>query len=100
MALALLLPGLLALSDLLPEVALLVSKLRCTLEVLIADGLFLTAGDLRKLFLQLLDFRRRDLARDPGPGAGLVDDVDSLVGQMRPGEVAGFAYAPVGRSRE
>src|SRR5690606_14003861 len=86
--LPLLLPRVLPVADRLPELALLVTQLRRPLEVLIADRLFLPACDVRELLLELLHLRRRNLARDPRPGAGLVDDVDGLVRQEPVGDVA------------
>ena len=56
-------------------------------EVLGLDGLFLLLGDLGDLVLDLFEVRRRFHALEAQPRAGLVDEVDRLVGQVPVGDV-------------
>ena len=58
------------------------------LEVLRVDGRFLLAAHLGDLLVVLAQVRRRGHATDPHPGAGLVDQVDGLVGQEAIADVA------------
>ena len=73
--------------DLVLELPLPVPQFGRPLEILVPDGLFLLFGDLREGLLQVLHLRRRNLAGDPGPGSGLIDDVDGFVREEPIGDV-------------
>ena len=66
-------------------------------EVLGLDGFLLLLDDLGDLVLELLVVRRRLHALDAQARAGLVDEVDGLVGQVAVGDVA---VGQVGRGDE
>jgi hypothetical protein len=83
-----LLPLLLPLADLALQLALLVAQRCRTLEVLVADGLFLVPVDCLELLLEVGDLRRWHLRGEPGPRGRLVDHVDRLVRQEPVGDVA------------
>ena len=87
-ALPLFLPLVLLVADLLLELSLLIPQLGGALEVLIANGPFLLLGYSGQLGLEPLHLRRRHLAGDASPSAGLVDDVDGLVGKEPVRDVA------------
>ncbi len=70
------------------QLLLLVAERAGLLEALGLDGLLLLADDLGDLVLDLLVVRRRLHALDAQAGAGLVDQVDGLVGQVPVGDVA------------
>ncbi len=74
--------------DLLPDLADLVPQLGGVLVLLVRDGLVLVPLQFPGPALQVahLPARRRD--PQPDPGAGLVDQVDRLVGQEAVGHVA------------
>src|SRR5690606_16330819 len=84
----LLLPLLLLAPDLGLEFTLLVPELGGALEVLVPDRFVLARAQGLELLLQLRDLRRRDLAREPGPRAGLVDHIDRLVREEAVRDVA------------
>ena len=81
-------PLLLELLLLLRELALLVAKLRGLLELLRLDRGFLVGADLVDLLLELAVARRRRHRRDADARAGLVDEVDRLVGEVAVLDVA------------
>ena len=58
------------------------------LEVLVGDGLFLVLVEPLDLLVELLQVGRPGHGLEPDAGAGLVDDVDRLVGQAAAGDVA------------
>src|SRR5581483_570051 len=76
--------GLLALD----QRSLLVAQLGRGLELLVLDRLFLLLANAAELVLDLLVVGRRRHAPDAQPRAGLVDEVDGLVGEMAIGDVA------------
>ena len=57
------------------------------LEVLVGDGLFLVLVEPLDLVVELLQVGRPGHRLEPDAGAGLVDDVDRLVGQAAAGDV-------------
>ena len=58
------------------------------LEVLVGDRLFLVLVEAFDLLVELLQVGRPGHRLEPDAGAGLVDDVDRLVGQAAAGDVA------------
>jgi hypothetical protein len=70
------------------EVLLLVAELGGLLEVLLGDRILLLGADALDLLRELLDLRRAVQGLDAGAGAGLVHDVDRLVGEEPAGDVA------------
>ena len=78
----------LAAGALLLQLALLVAERRGALEVLGVDGRFLAQAHLGDLLVDLADVGRRGHATDAHAGAGLVDEVDGLVGQEPVADVA------------
>ena len=72
-------------------------RLAGLLEVLALDGLLLGLDHGGELGLDLLVVRRRLHALDAQAGAGLVDEVDGLVGEVAVGDVA---VGEVGRGHE
>ena len=76
--------GLLAVEALL----LLLGQLLGLLEGALLDGGLLVGPQARDLLVELLGARRRGHAADAQPAAGLVDEVDGLVGEVAVGEVA------------
>ena len=80
------------------ELLLLVAQAAGLLEVLLLDGLLLRLlTTLGELVLELLEVGRGLHALDAQAGAGLVDEVDGLVGQVAVGDVA---VGEVGRGHE
>ena len=75
-------PVLLELLLLLRELALLVAQRRGLLELLRLDRRLLVGADLLDLLLELAVARRRGHRPDAHARAGLVDQVDRLVGQV------------------
>ena len=75
-------PALLELLLLLRELALLVAERRGLLELLRLDRRFLVGADGLDLLLELAVARRRGHRPDADARAGLVDQVDRLVGQV------------------
>ena len=61
------------------ELAFLVAKLGCGLEILRADGLVLLGADLAQLIVQIAQFLGQRHVADAHARAGLVDHVDGLV---------------------
>ncbi len=57
------------------------------LEVLVGDGLFLVLVEPFDLVVEVLEVGRAGHRLEPDAGAGLVDDVDRLVGQAAAGDV-------------
>ena len=82
------LPGLFLRLALLGQLRLLVAQRRGLLEVLIVDGRLLVAAHLGDLLVQLAQLRRRGHAADAQARAGLVDQVDRLVGEETIRDVA------------
>ncbi len=70
------------------ELLLLVAQRRGQLEVLAVDRALLAAAHVGDLVVELAQVRRGGHPADPEPGAGLVDQVDRLVGQEPVGDVA------------
>ena len=70
------------------QLLLLVAQRAGLLEVLGLDGGLLVLDDLGDLVLDLLVVGRRLHALDAQAGAGLVDEVDGLVGKVPVGDVA------------
>ncbi len=64
------------------QLLLLVAQLGGLLEVLVLDGLVLLFGQLGDLRVELLELRRGGQATDAQTRAGLIDQIDGLVGQM------------------
>ena len=58
------------------------------LEILVLDRFLFLEFDLIDLAFQCLDVRRPGHGLDPGARAGLVHEIDGLVGQIAPGDVA------------
>ena len=81
-------PALLELLLLLRELALLVAQRGCLLEFLRLDRRFLVRADGLDLLLELAVARRRGHRADADARAGLVDQVDRLVGEMTVLDVA------------
>ena len=79
------------------ELLLAVAQAAGLLEALGFDGLLLLLHDLGDLVLELLEVRRGLHALDAQAGAGLVDEVDGLVGEVAVGDVA---VGEVGRGHE
>jgi hypothetical protein len=79
------------------EVLLGVAEAAGLLEVLLLDGLLLGLDDASELVLEVLVVGRRLHALDAQAAAGLVDEVDRLVGQEPVGDVA---VGQVGRGHE
>ena len=75
-------PAVLELALLLRELALLVAEARGLLELLLLDRVFLVLADLLDLLLELAVARRRAHRLDAHARAGLVDQVDRLVGEV------------------
>ena len=71
------------------QLLLVVAQLGGLLEVLVLDSLVLLGGDLRDLLVKFLELGRGGQALDAQPRAGLVDQVDGLVGQVAVLDVAG-----------
>ncbi len=82
------LPLLLALALLAEQLLLRIAQVRGALEVLRVDRRLLVATDVGDLLVELAQVRRRGHAADAHAGAGLVDQVDRLVGQEPVGDVA------------
>ena len=82
---------------LLEQRLLLVAEAPGLLEALLLDGGLLGLLDLVELRLELLQVGRRAHALDAQAAAGLVDEVDRLVGQVAVGDVA---VGEVGRGDE
>ena len=82
---------------LLEQLLLVVAQLRGLLELLGLDRRFLLLADLRDLVLELAVVGRRLHATDAQARAGLVDEVDRLVGEVAVGDVA---VGEVGRRDE
>ena len=82
------LPLLLALALGEDQLLLLVAQRRGQLEVLAVDRALLAAAHVGDLVVELAQVRRRGHPADPQPRAGLVDEVDRLVGQEPVGDVA------------
>ncbi len=76
--------GLLAVQALL----LLLGQLLGLLEGALLDGGLLVGPQARDLLVELLGARRRGHAADTEPTAGLVDEVDGLVGEVAIGQIA------------
>ncbi len=57
-------------------------------EILVLDGPLLLGLDLLDVGLEVLDLGRAGHGADAGAGAGLIHDVDGLVGQVAVGDVA------------
>ncbi len=70
------------------QLLLLVAQARGGLEVLPVDRALLAAAHVGDLLVELAQVRRRGHPADAQPGAGLVDQVDRLVGQEPVGDVA------------
>ena len=70
------------------QAALLVAKLGGALELLCPDGIPLVRADLGQLVVELLDLGRQMSPTQPHPAAGLIDEIDGLVGQEPVGDVA------------
>ena len=66
----------------------LVAQLRRLLVLLAGDCLFLVAGELLGLPLQIAKVDARCLHPQPHPRAGLIDEVDGLVRQEPVGDIA------------
>ena len=79
------------------ELLLLVTQATGLFEALRLDRFLLLADDLGQAVLELLVLGRRLHALDAQAGAGLVDEVDGLVGQVTVGDVA---VGQVGRGHE
>ena len=82
---------------LLEQRLLLIAEAAGLLEALLLDGGLLRLLHLVELLLELAQVRRRRHALDAQPAAGLVDEVDRLVGQVAVGDVA---VGEVGRGDE
>ena len=82
---------------LLEQRLLLVAQAAGLLEALGLDGVLLLLLHLGDAVLELLEVGRRLHALDAQAGAGLVDEVDGLVGQVAVGDVA---VGQVGRGHE
>ena len=70
------------------ERLLLVAQRRGLLEVLVLRGLLLLLAHVRDLLVELAQLRRARQDRQAQAGAGLVDQVDGLVGQEAVADVA------------
>ena len=64
------------------DLLLLVTQLGGLLKVLVLDGLVLLLGQLGSLGVQFLELRRSGEPADTQSGAGLIDQIDGLVGQV------------------
>ncbi len=86
-ALIAVLPLVLALGARDQQLLLVVAETGGALEILSVDRRLLLQPDARDLLVELPQIRRRGHALDAQPGAGLVDQVDRLVGQEPVGDV-------------
>jgi hypothetical protein len=70
------------------ELLLLIAEFRGFLEVLLGDGLFLRSTNGLDFLRETLDVGRADERSDARARTGFVHDVDGLVRQETPGDVA------------
>jgi len=67
---------------------LLIAQLSRPLVLLGLHGLVLLSAQVGDLVVEVLDGRRHRLAEDPHAAAGLIDEIDGLVGQLAVGDIA------------